>query len=120
MSELAVSAVSAAKTGFPNTLRVRPEIVTLAPEGAGTTWMVRVQAAEAWDAVRVECTPDTSVRAVKQAAMALLLPDVAHHEQYLVKLRGAEIVNEGTSVQQAGVLPASTLLVTSRRRRPLR
>ena len=119
MSELAVSAVSAAKSGFPNTLRVRPEIVTLA-RGAGTTWMVRVQAAEAWDAVRVECTPDTSVRAVKQAAMALLLPDVAHHEQYLVKLRGAEIVNEGTSVQQAGVLPASTLLVTSRRRRPLR
>ncbi len=105
---------------FPNVLRARPEILRLAPEGSENTVILRVQAAEAWDAVRVECQRDTSVVAVKQAAMAILLPDVAEHEQYVVKLRGAEIRNERVTLQQAGVLPGSTLLVMSRRRRPLR
>lgn len=105
---------------FPNMLRARPGTLTLAPAGAAVVWTLRVQAAEAFDAVRVECTPDTTVRALKQAAMAVLLPDIEHHEQYVVKLRGAEVSNELLSLQQAGALNASTLFVTSRRRRPVR
>lgn len=112
--------MSSTSIGFPNTLRVRPETLTLAPADAAVVWTLRVQAAEAWDAVRVECTPDTTVRAIKQAAMADLLPDIEHHEQYLVKLRGAEVFNEGLTLQQAGALNASTLFLTSRRRRPVR
>jgi len=107
-------------SGFPNTLRVRPGILSVTPNGAPAVWTLRVQAADAWDAVRVECTPDTTVRAMKQAAMADLLPDIEHHEQYLVKLRGAEIFNEALTLQQAGALNASTLFLTSRRRRPVR
>ena len=57
-------------SGFPNTLRVRPGILSVTPNGAPAVWTLRVQAADAWDAVRVECTPDTTVRAMKQAAMA--------------------------------------------------
>jgi hypothetical protein len=101
-------------------LRVRPGILSATPNGAAPVWTLRVQAADAWDAVRVECTPDTTVRAMKQAAMADLLPDIEHHEQYLVKLRGAEIFNESLTLQQAGALNASTLFLTSRRRRPVR
>ena len=55
-------------------------------------------------------------------AMALsnLLPDVAETDAYLVKLHGAEVENEGVSLRSAGALDASTLFLTSRRRRPLK
>ncbi|MFN8980692.1 MAG: hypothetical protein ACK6DP_09270 [Gemmatimonas sp.] len=105
---------------FVNALRVRPEVLRLAPPDTDMPWTLRVQAAEAWDAVRVECTPDTTVGAVKQAAMANLLPDIAQPEAYLVKLHGAEVRDEGLTLRQVGARDASTLFLTSRRRRPLK
>lgn len=107
-------------THFVNSLRVRPEIIRLASEQAPVLWTVRVQAAEVWDAVRVEATPETPVRDVKQAAMALLLPDVEQIDSYMVKLHGAEVLNEAQSLQSAGARDASTLFVTALRRRPVR
>ncbi len=107
-------------THFVNSLRVRPEIIRLGSEQAPVLWTVRVQAAEVWDAVRIEATPETRVRDVKQAAMALLLPDVEQIDSYLVKLHGAEVTNEAQSLQLAGARDASTLFVTGRRRRPVR
>ncbi|WP_373058258.1 hypothetical protein [Gemmatimonas sp.] len=107
-------------THFVNSLRVRPEIIRLASEQAPVLWTVRVQAAEVWDAVRVEATPETPVRDVKQAAMALLLPDVEQIDSYMVKLHGAEVPNEAQSLQLAGARNASTLFVMARRRRPVR
>ncbi len=106
-------------THFVNSLRVRPEIIRLASEQAPRLWTVRVQAAELWDAVRVEATPETRVRDVKQAAMALLLPDIEQIDSYVVKLHGAEVSNEAQSLQSAGAQDASTLFVTARRRRPV-
>jgi hypothetical protein len=105
---------------FVNQLRVRPEVLRALPAGAAASWTIRVQAAEAWDAVRVECTPESTVRDVKRVAMANLLPDVAETDAYLVKLHGAEVENEGVSLRSAGALDASTLFLTSRRRRPLK
>jgi hypothetical protein len=52
--------------------------------------------------------------------MAVLLADVDDPAAYLVKLRGAEVTDEGQSLQGAGVRDASTLFVTARRRRPVR
>jgi hypothetical protein len=112
--------MSASTTHFVNSLRVRPEIIRLASEQAPVVWTVRVQAAEVWDAVRVEATPETRVSDVKQAAMALLLPDVEQIDSFVVKLHGAEVTNEGQSLQSAGARDASTLFVTGRRRRPVR
>lgn len=105
---------------FVNQLRVRPEVLRVAPAGTATTWTLRVQAAEAWDAVRVECTPESTVRDVKRVAMTNLLPDVQEQDTYLVKLHGAEVENEGVTLRAAGALDASTLFLTSRRRRPLK
>ena len=60
------------------------------PEVRAVLWTVRVQAAEVWDAVRVEATPETRVRDVKQAAMALLLPDVEQIDSFLAAGAPAE------------------------------
>ncbi len=112
--------MSESRQHFVNSLRVRPTIIQLAGAQTPVVWTVRVQAADAWDAVRVEATPETPVRDVKQAAMAELLPDVEQFDSYMVKLYGAEVVNEAQSLQAAGARDASTLFVTGRRRRPVR
>lgn len=105
---------------FVTELRARPGSVSLVSDMAPVTWTIRVQAAEAWDMVRVDVTPETSVRDVKHAAMATLLPDVEDVNEYVVKLRGFEIHDESESVQSAGTMDGSTLLIMSRRRRPVR
>jgi len=104
---------------FVSSLRTRDGEIRLAGEGAASVWTVRVQGAEVWDAVRVVVLPQTPVRDVKQAAMAELMPDVDAIDGYVVKLRGIEIINENASLESAGALDGSTLLVMSRRRRPV-
>lgn len=105
---------------FVNSLRVRPDILRVASASVGTPWVLRVQAADAWDAVRVECAPESTVREVKQVAMANLLPDITEPDAWMVKLHGAEVSNEGITLKAAGAMDASTLFLTSRRRRPLK
>jgi len=107
-------------TRFVVNLRTRSEAIRLVAADAAEVWSVRVQAAEAWDAVRVDVLPLSRVRDVKHAAMAQLLPDVGHMDDYVVKLRGVEIVNEDASMQAVGAVDGSTLLILSRRRRPVR
>ncbi len=111
---------SAGKSHFVNQLRVRPEVLHAVPSGATASWTLRVQAADAWDAVRVACAPESSIRDVKRVAMGNLLPDVVELDAYMVKLHGAEVENEAMSLRAAGALDASTLFLTSRRRRPLK
>jgi hypothetical protein len=114
-----MSAMPSSGMQFVNTLRARPGVLEAAPVDSAR-WMLRVQAAEGFDAVRVACNPDTRVVDVKVLAMQSLLPDVAQHESFLVKLHGAEIANETLTLEQVGAKDASTLFLTSRRRRPLR
>lgn len=120
---------SAAGSGTPGdaaapfvvSLRTRPEGISLVPEGATEVIALRVQVAEAWDAVRVEAAPSTPVRAVTRAALAVLLPDAGDVEGgYVTKLRGAEVRDDGVSLRDAGVVAGSTLLVMARRRSPVR
>jgi hypothetical protein len=103
-----------------STLRAQPIVVRLpdlAP-GAGTL-AVRVQIPEVWDALRVEAPPTASVIEVKRLAMAHLLPGAPEAQDFVVKVRGHEVLDESVSLAAAGVRNGSTLLVTSRRRRPV-
>jgi hypothetical protein len=113
---------SGARSGahFVNSLRVRPEVLRVAPAHVVSPWVVRVQAADAWDAVRVECTPESTIAEVKRVGMANLLPDISATDAYMVKLHGAEVDDERVTLRAAGAKDASTLFLTSRRRRPLK
>lgn len=104
-------------TSFPNVLRAQPDTVILA--GGTGAIVIRVQAAEAWDAVRVSCLPTTSVSDIKRAAMRVLLPDVEAIAEYCVKYRGFLIDDESQALSQTGARASSTLFITARRRRPL-
>lgn len=105
---------------FVNQLRSRDEAIRLAIADAPGVWTVRVQGAEVWDSVRVTALPTVSVQDVKRAGMAALMPDVDALDTYVVKLRGIEVLDERVSLETAGALDGSTLLVMSRRRKPVR
>lgn len=105
-------------TPFVAQLRSRPEAIRLGTAGSPVI-TVRVQVPEVWDTVRVDAPPDTPVLTVKERALETLMAG-ANQIEYVTKLRGWEVLDETASLEAAGVENGSTLLVTSRRRRPVR
>jgi hypothetical protein len=104
---------------FVAQLRSRPGTLRLGTSGEPVV-TVRVQIPEVWDTVRVEAPADAPVATVKQRALEILMPDAEHAEDYVIKLRGWEILDESESLAAAGAGNGSIFLVTSRRRRPVR
>jgi hypothetical protein len=105
-------------TPFVAQLRARPETIRLGTAGSPVI-TVRVQVPEVWDTVRVDVAPDTPVITVKERALEALMPG-ADQAEFVTKLRGFEVLDESASLDAAGVANGSTLLVTFRRRRPVR
>jgi len=105
--------------GFVLGVRARPETIRLAPEGA-PVMMIRVEMPEVWDTVRFAVAPATTVAELKLRALEELLPTAEHPEDYVLKLRGWEILEESAPLADVGVQEGSILLLTSRRKRPVR
>lgn len=102
-----------------NMLRARPGVLALGADAAHAI-TVRVQMPELWDTLAVRCAPDTSVLALKQAALDAFLP--VHHPtvDFVMKLRGFEVFDESQPLDVAGARDGSTFLLTYRHRRPVR
>jgi len=107
-----------APTPFVTTLRARHSTIRVAPEGAETI-TIRVEMPEVWDVVRIAASPAQPVIEVKAAALEALHPEAAPADM-VVKLRGWEILDETASLVDAGIVDGSILLMTFRRRRPVR
>lgn len=104
---------------FVTELRAGPDVIVLG--GAdGPVMHLRVQQAELWDIVRVDAPGSLPVAAVKLAALEEFYPDTFVSDDFVVKVRGFEILREEDSLAASGVKDGSTLLLTSRRRRPVR
>ena len=80
---------------------------------------VRVMVQDAWDEVPLELAPSTSLAEVKRQALAAtrVTRDPAG---YVIKFRGAELLEESRSLAEAGIVPNAALIVLPRRRRPVR
>jgi hypothetical protein len=81
---------------------------------------VRVEFAEVWDAVRISVSPNEPVVTIKRAALEALGGANELPEEFVMKLRGWEVLDEGASVTEAGATNGSIFLLTHRRRRPVR
>jgi hypothetical protein len=88
--------------------------------GDGNVLHLRVQSAELWDALRVDAPEVATVATVKTAALEKFFPDGVPAGEFVVKLRGFEILDENESLGSSGVRNGSTLLVSRRRRRPVK
>jgi hypothetical protein len=104
---------------FVTSLRARPDTVTIGTPGASAL-TIRVQLAEAWDAIRVTASPDTAVVAVKARALDALDSGALPLDGYIITHRGFELLDESLSLAAAGVVNGATLLIASRHRRPVR
>jgi hypothetical protein len=103
-------------TPFVTQLRSRPSTIRFAEEGADAI-TIRVEMPEVWDVVAIVVAPTESVVRVKQRALEALYPEAQTHADFVVKLRGWEILDETASLADAGVIDGSILLLTHRRRR---
>ncbi len=106
-------------TAFVGSVRARPDTIRLAREGEPTI-TVRVQMPEAWDAVRFAVAPSISARELKLRALEELALGSKYPEDFVLKLRGWEVLDEAAPLSEIGVQDGSILLLTSRRKRPVR
>ena len=106
-------------TPFVTSLRSRKSVIHLAPESADAI-TIRVEMLEVWDVVAIVVAPTEPVIAVKVRALEALFPEAEMHQDFVVKLRGWEVLDESASLADAGVIDGSILLLTHRRRRPVR
>jgi hypothetical protein len=103
---------------FVAQLRTGPEVLRIG-DGSQPSIAIRVEVPEVWDAVRVETPASEPVLAVKLRALDVLYPD-ADAQEFLIKLNGLEVRDENASIGAIGAKNGSTLLLTFRRRRPVR
>jgi hypothetical protein len=110
---------SGAGTAVVTSLRARP--------GALRLWQdrqpyitIRVEMPEVWDTVRIEAPPTAAVLTAKTQALTALYPGGADPGEFVMKLNGFEVRNEGVSLADAGAIDGSTFLLTFRRRRPVK
>lgn len=102
-------------------LRTRPEAIVIgAPAADAPRWHLRAELAEAWDAVRIEAAPSDTVRALKLNALQAFAPATLFPDDYTVKLRGIEILDESATIAAAGARDGSIFLIARRLRRPVR
>jgi hypothetical protein len=103
---------------FVSTLRTSGSTIPVGAPGA-TPLTIRVEVPERWDVALISAAPTASVRDVKQAALRFVSPDDDAGE-YVIKLRGFEVLDEGVTLAAAGARDGSIFLLTHRRRRPVR
>jgi hypothetical protein len=106
-------------TPFVASIRTRRDVIRLGAPGAPTI-TIRVQLADVWDAVRIDAPASESVLAVKAAALVALAPEAERHDDFVMKLRGFEVLDENASLSEVGAVNGSIFLVAYRRRRPVR
>ena len=80
---------------------------------------IRVEVPERWDVALLSAAPTASVADVKLAALRTVSPEDDASE-YVIKLRGFEVLDESVSIATAGARDGSIFLLTHRRRRPVR
>jgi hypothetical protein len=105
--------------GFASSLRARSAEIRLAEPGPAML-RVRVEMPEVWDVVRVVVAPDERMLVVKVKALDALFPAAELHQDFVLKYRGWEILDESATLADAGVVDGGTLLLTHRRRRAVR
>jgi len=106
------------KRPFVTALRSRPGMIRVGDGAARMT--VRVQLEERWETLAFDTASDSPVFALKHAALAHFGQADVPAEDFVLKLRGVEILDEQESLAAATARDGSTFLLAFRRRRPVR
>ncbi|HKP30925.1 MAG TPA: hypothetical protein VJU15_16050 [Gemmatimonadales bacterium] len=83
------------------------------------TLPIRVTVLDTWEEIRFSAPVSTLVTDIKRDALTKARV-VGAPEKWLVKYRGAEVPEDGTTLEQAGIEPNGALIVLRRGRQPIR
>jgi hypothetical protein len=85
------------------------------------TFAVRVMVTDVWDHVGLAVAPTTTVRELKREALtrALRRAEIPL-ERYVVKFRGAPVLDESISIGELGAGPNSPFIVLPVQKQPVR
>ena len=106
-------------TAFVSQLRTNRPPIIMDPAEEGTV-TIRVEVSDLWETVRVVADPNDSVLEVKQRVVSEFWPTHGFLDEFVLKLRGWEILDESEPLTKAGVVDGSIVLLAYRRRRPVR
>lgn len=81
---------------------------------------VRVMVISAWDTVTVQADDATSVAQVKREALRAALKTTAQAQDYMVKFRGAPVLDESITLRALGAGANAPFIVLPVRRQPVR
>jgi hypothetical protein len=74
---------------------------------------------DAWDEVPLDLPSATSLAELKRAALDATRV-MRDPDEYVLKFRGFELLDESRSLADAGLVPNGAVIVLPRRRRPVR
>jgi hypothetical protein len=74
---------------------------------------------DAWDEVPLDLPSAASVAELKRAALEATRVN-RDPDEYVMKFRGFELLDESRSLADAGLVPNGAVIVLPRRRRPVR
>lgn len=84
-------------------------------------YAVRVMVMPVWDHVSVQVDDSTTVAQLKREALRAALKRAPADEQaYVVKFRGAAVLDESVPLRAIGVVPDAPFIVLPARRQPVR
>lgn len=104
---------------FVAQLRARGDAIQIAEVGAPSI-TVRVEMPEQWDTVKAIIAPGDTIMSLKGRALEELRPTGEPHTDFVLKLRGFEVLDEYATLAEAGAKDGSCFLLTYRRRRAVR
>ena len=82
---------------------------------------VRVMVTDVWDQIPLAVAPTTTIAELKRQALTEALKrDGIPLRDYVVKFRGAQVLDEGTTLAALGAGPNSPFIVLPARRQPVR
>jgi hypothetical protein len=81
---------------------------------------LRVAVTEAWDTVTIEASPSLTMAELKRRALADAMGRTVPPEEYVLKYRGALVLDERATVGDLALRSGAPLVVVPARRHPVR
>ena len=116
---MSASSPSTPAPAFVTQLRIQ-KVIELVPQGTPGSLFIRVEMPEIWDTIGIVAMATEPVVSVKVRALEQQFPQADFHEDFVMKLRGWDVLDENATLADAGATDGSIFLITHRRRRPVR
>jgi hypothetical protein len=94
--------------------------MTAGGEAVANQFAVRVMVTPVWDQVTLAADAGMTVADLKRRALAQALQRPVPADDYIVKFRGAQVLDESATLSALGAIPNAPFIVLPARRQPIR